>query len=432
MFCQECGAKNSDDSIFCQECGTRLDKVDMPVNQQVNAEFNNQPAGEQPQNGFSNQQMNQQAWNNFNGQQSAQAVKPIPKLWIAIAGEIVAILVMAIVFKGVVEERFSADKTAEQYFASLVNGDYEKAYDMLELPDSELLTEKLFVKSMKQNTLGEVTDYKVSVTSETDGESDKSSKGLSKSCYVSYRIKGSDEENVFVVTLTKDSKKKFLFFNQWLVTSSSVWDKDTYLSVPKGTKVKIDGVDVSKNLKESTEYLDEYDIPYIFAGVHEIEVSAEDMETVKETFDSGSGYVLSGMNYSEEAIKELQTLAKDNMKKIYAAAAAGAGFDSIKDLFTSDAEKLTEIQNDYVSLKENLTGENFISLDIDKVTASSWNTSTDVELGIQGALNYYYHYFFSDKKTKEKSELDRTLYMSFVKEDGKWVQNNIGCSEFYY
>ena len=274
MFCQECGAKNSDDSIFCQECGTRLDKVDMPVNQQVNAEFNNQPAGEQPQNGFSNQQMNQQAWNNFNGQQSAQAVKPIPKLWIAIAGEIVAILVMAIVFKGVVEERFSADKTAEQYFASLVNGDYEKAYDMLELPDSELLTEKLFVKSMKQNTLGEVTDYKVSVTSETDGESDKSSKGLSKSCYVSYRIKGSDEENVFVVTLTKDSKKKFLFFNQWLVTSSSVWDKDTYLSVPKGTKVKIDGVDVSKNLKESTEYLDEYDIPYIFAGVHEIEVSA--------------------------------------------------------------------------------------------------------------------------------------------------------------
>ena len=85
-----------------------------------------------------------------------------------------------------------------------------------------------------------------------------------------------------------------------------------------------------------------------------------------------------------------------------------------------------------MSLKENLTGENFISLDIDKVTASSWNTSTDVELGIQGALNYYYHYFFSDKKTKEKSELDRTLYMSFVKEDGKWVQNNIGCSEFYY
>lgn len=85
-----------------------------------------------------------------------------PKRLFIITLECVAIAAIGYWIYNIGSSCYKPKNVAGQYFVRLVNGDYDEAYEMLELPESQYLTKDAFRKTAIANAFGDVTSYSVS------------------------------------------------------------------------------------------------------------------------------------------------------------------------------------------------------------------------------------------------------------------------------
>ncbi len=405
MVCYRCKMKQSEDALFCENCGASLKN---PAKTALVPPY----AGE---NGY--------------------AAKSMEKWKILLAVEIIIAIFAAVCLFMNVAGLFEAPKVGERFFAAVTSGDWEEAYSMLEVDESEFINAAAYRKANEPYGASQVSAY--SVSEKIDLE-----QGLgAKTITVTYRKKGESYDNTYYVYLNKQAKKKFLFFEDWKVNPERNLVKDFSVEIPKGASAKIDGIDLSKSyFNGNEESFDSYTVPLLFAGMHEVTVSMENMETVEERFDTAnnSSYSLYNMKVSDDAMKKALELAGGNLQKIYAAALHGSTFTAVAELFTSNQE--SGIEESYQDFMESMQEEDYSkieSVDMSGIsgTAKSYMENgmavIEVDMPFEYKLAYSYEDWNGKRQTDTYKDEDSVTFY-FIYENGSWVLSNLGCHSLYY
>lgn len=392
MFCPECGTKNDDDAVFCANCGTRI-KEDSVVSGQMQQDT--MPAG--------------QPLENNNTVPVSKPIKLSKKMTVCIAA-VAAVIAVVLVFFNVGKSITDYKKTAQKYVAAVQEGDWEKAFSLLNLPEGEFLTKEAFVQAKSSNTKVEITDITSRDVTDVEGMLSEDEKGLgTKYVAVTYAYAGSSS-NTEYITLDRLKSKSMFIFNQYKVSTDGIVAFGSIIKVPSGSTLVINGVEASKSYMDtdkSTQKLDYYVIPYMFQGYNVIRVEndyAEPLEQTVSFYGKADSYTISvsDMTFKEDMLESVKTQAKSDLEKIIAGAVAQKKFSETGVSVLASAE--TTLESTYT---KNIVGDchstysDIKTLTVSNVSPkiSSNNVSIDsndglpyvcVELGYQLAGTYSY------------------------------------------
>lgn len=387
MFCQNCGMRNDENALFCENCGCALE-------------------------------------NHRNTMAMYVQKKPVSKLALVLIAEIIAVVLAVYGITYAAGKVFSAENTAEAFFVDMANGDMADAYKKLNIKESQFINRKMFLKACRYNNFGVVSDYSIK---------SQNVSGSVVNVTVEYKSEEQDKGTLDLL-LKKGKDKKYSVFDNWCVDMGNFIT--TYnIIVPEDASVVVDEIELGKKYRGKVEKgMVQYEIPYIFKGMHDIRVYQDGMENVEKQvwlFDSYSDYYLDKMELKEDTCEELINQSVDNMQQIYAAAMSGSSFSQIEDLFISDEESRSNIEKLYEDMVSDMSDEDCkpYKISFKNVTgkAAAYGTYVDVEFDY--VMEYVRKSRDGEKTEKKKSRLikSRNLRFEFVKEDGKWVQENLGC-----
>lgn len=469
MFCPECGAKNLDDSLYCSECGTRLVS---PVNETTQQQSPKPTQGgyENPkpfhegytntkpdqgdytyikpnQKGYTNTQPSQEstyaqpAQMGYTYKQPTQPSAQVPRKPMKIIHKIMLVeLIVAgllvICFYNVGRKAFSPERTAERYFIEVMNGDWESVYNYLDRKESQFITKKNFISTLKNQDPTDYNTYKI-------GKANNDMDNLGTSVDISYRVKGSSDNQDYTVVLNKQGKKNFYLFDSWKVDPSSYICNDYTLTVPSGVKVKFNDTQLNEEYLSSEENgYASYVIPELFHGEYQITLTQENMEDYTTTISTYDGqYYLDQMILKNDVQKELIQTAGNTMKQIYDAGFKEAAFDTIADLFTEDKVIRAEMESNYSDFCYTIGDNDEIGLqkvDFSNVSGTASYETIDGALYVYVTLNYDYTatYGITDWLTYEITTNTYSDYGSndytFLYENGKWNLTSADFDAIYY
>ncbi len=449
MFCSQCGAKNTDDSLFCSECGAPLHDDPAPQQRPVEQQFTgNQfqavPIQRKPR-------------------------KPISKAVIVIAIEAVAAAGLIAAGAKIMGDRCSANTAALEYWKATAECDWGTAYEYCEFPDSEMLTKQMFVNAHAGDTekinykTAEVVDVKSVVSGYADQYSDElnslgalfgvdsdaildqASEAIDtyagNTSVVVYQEVGSSEQKYEYVTVSKTGKKQFLFWDEWKVTSSDLFAEQVSINVPSGAAVTVNGTTVSGAFEQAvTEDANRKVItfPYLFTGEYQVSVTDAGMKEYRNlmqvtSYGAEDSYVQ--LVPDEETLETVCQQAGDDIEEILNAAFDGKSFSAVKDLFSSDALSSGDAKSDYEYILERIEGNGstsgvvLFSLDDMSVSAEPASNASVIDAVVKADRSVTYRRYSSSG-----SDSDRlTLYASYVKEGEEWklVRFPISSSDIY-
>ncbi len=399
MFCGECGTKNEKGSIYCENCGHKLENAE-PLKKKVK---------ENPK-------------------------KPMDKKQKTILSVVVVIVVLFVGLFMYMGNLCKPENVALKYFKAVASKDVDDLYSVLYLEKSDFVNKKILKDKLKDEKEIELANYKVK-----KGDVDKDD--LSTSVKITYVEEGSSREKYQTVKLVKSKKKKWLFFDNWTVDSSSLVVKDYKLYVPSKATIKLDGIKVDKkykNEKLSTSSTDVYEIPTILSFKYKADIKLENGIELEDDISVRSSYDYYRTTNTHLAKKTETKLKKDilsKMKTIYNAAIDDKSFDDIKDSFEVDDKD--DIKDAYENLKSGLSLYSYRKLTkIDFKKADITNVSVDedeIELSVKLSYEYSLKYKLFDKEeeynSKEQSDI---CYLTYKYEDDKFVLIDMSGLNYYY
>ena len=371
------------------------------------------------------------------------AAPAISKGLIAVIIEACVLVAALFLLYSAVTKAKSPEKVAERYFVSLVNGDYAKAFSLMNIEESSLVNRDSLGRVMSDYDFSRVSTYTVqshssgSGYSTYDGYDMSQGSELGRNVTILYRNEGDESDSWFDVSVTKSGKK-----GGWYVSSNQLFANNLQLVVPSGAEVSIDGVTLEPDeggdysLTDNGDGTAAYQISRLFTGRHLVTVAADGREEaarVWEVYGDGDYYEVTDLLYSEAAINNLQTLAAENMRRIYQGALSGQDFSELAGIFTSDQDMLEIIRQAYENMREELEGEytQVNSLDFYNMQAYSQNYEARVTLSFEYQASYTQK-SWSDELTNENIQNSDSLDFVFVQENGNWVQTSLGCDALYF
>lgn len=388
MFCPNCGTSNPDNAIFCEECGTKIES-------------------------------------------QTKKTKTITVKNKLIIGEAVVLIILLICAYKLGEKKLGAEAVASKYFEQVMSGNWEGAYDNLEIVDSPFLSKNLFVQVNKNNERKEYTTYKVEYSSlQLKGT------GIINEVQISYRPKGASAASNMIVHLVKEGKKQLFFFDEWKVVPDNYIAHDYSIQVPKGVEVQLDGVKIDDTYREDesqavSSTMDTYVIPDLFAGSHELVLKHENMENIRDIIETeDKEYYIENMPVKKEVKEKLVKKAAADLKTIYIQGFQQADFSKIKSIFSNDTEALYGLQYGYNDFKEGFQGyDNDLGLKSVLFSNIKGTVTHEYKEGnsiFEVQLEYFYNAKSNilnwDGTYKENMYQDTgTNTFVYVVEDGKWV-----------
>ena len=240
----------------------------------------------------------------------------------------VAFIASIVVFFVVGKNTFSAQNVATDYFKAIINGDWDVAYDMMDMEESDFINKDMFVKAVNGSDTLKVNKYTVKA----------SESSIAADAVIKYRKRGASSDDELELSMNKEDSKQFLLFDSWKISSDSFT-----VQVPSGTTLYIDDVEVpEKYIDEDTDSYTTYTIDKLFKGTHTFYIETGDFESSKGTYDveyDEDYYTVDSIKIDQDSQKEIVDTAYGYMKQIIDAASTGQKFNSIKDIFTDDAAK---------------------------------------------------------------------------------------------
>ena len=379
--------------------------------------------------------------NPYDGSAAGVRKSLAPSKWLfLLIGEAVAAFIIFVVVITLFSGNGTADATAERYFISLVNGNYKNAFSCMDLEEDDFINNKELEFAMSSYDFSRVDNYKLekaNVNYEYSNAYRNNDDELGKTCVILFRNKGDSYDSRFDINMVKSGKS-----GKWYVSSGDLITENFGIMIPVGASLKIDEINVpdkyakvQKDEYSGTEYL-VYTIPRIFRGQHYISVIRDGFQEYRNMyFVDGRDYHcdMTDQMLSRETMEKINALAVTNMQKIYQAALNKQGFETIADLFTSDPEKLGDIESEYNDLVSRMNSEDYwvSSLDIQEITAESdaENPSSNLSFSCSGNCHKKN---YSGEIEDQTGEADCNMSFNFKLENENWVQTNLGCRYIYF
>lgn len=400
MFCEECGTKNKKNAAFCENCGHKM-TTEEPKKEEVKV--------------------------------VKKVVKkdPMSKSKKILIGAIAIVVVALIGTYMYVGSLFTPEKVAVKYFKAYAAKDADKLCDTIKLDESEFVSKKLLKAALKDEEKINIGNYST--------EKSKDSDGISTSVTIKYVEEGSAKEKYKTIKLTKDKKKKYLFFDNWTVDSSELIVKDYSFSVPVNSTPSIDGVEVSDKYKEDSysSYYDKYEIPSILKGSYKLTTKLKSglvLEGNLKVNNSYSSFSSSSLKLESATEKKILKEIKEKVSLIYDAVTSDKSFDDIKDKFDEDYRD--DIEYSYNNLKEYALSDynKLKEFKLKDVSIRYFNISDDnLELTVQIKYDYKVEYKNGDE-TKEYSKTGKTdsIYVTYKLDKKEYVMSNIKSLISYF
>lgn len=445
MFCPNCGTKNEDDALFCASCGTRLvedtvqntdtiSQTPEPVEASESVVTEN-IAPEQPAGGFDPNQ----AAGGFNPNQAAgnfkaPAVKMDKWMMIVIVEAVVAVLAI-VMFFNIGKKTFGYESVASNYFEAMMNGDWGNAYDFLDVSESDFLNKDMFIAANKDKGITEYNTYNIDSSTESKVSADVS---------ISYREKSSSSTSNEYISLNRQGKKNFLFFDSWKVSPDEYICESFEIQAPIGTTVTLDGIVLSDKYLNSSEGMQDFVIPAVFSGKHEINVSMEGFEGRSDTVDvyyDYDYYYVNGLSLNQETKEQVIGQAYSDLQTLVQAAIANQDFSAIEGLFSEDVKSYAKEEYNYFvrnfSSADDLCGISNITLS--NVTGTYVDGSMDsgkiystVEMNYDYSLqNVTQNWWTGEYSTRDYSS-SNNMNFYFVYDNGQWLLDSSSMPYFYY
>lgn len=430
MFCPNCGTKNDDAAVFCVNCGTPL-MQEQPQETQANAPVQPQQNVEQQMQFGSQPQFAQQA--------APKKQFKVTKKMIAIGAAVAAILVAVIVFVGVGKTGSDYKKTAKKYAQAVLKCDWDTAYDMVNLPESEFLTKEAF-KSVNKETTPK-TPSAIVVTEIPNYPYEGSTPQVGKDVTVTYSTPGASQSYMNLY-MDVSPKKYMLFFKQYKVSSDTLVSSDIKIRVPAGSKLFVNDVEVNGSYKvENTssgsysKTQDVYKIPFLFDGANSIKVTGDLFEDYETTFNVSFDedvYTVSSSDFKmkQEILNALKSQAEADLKMISASCLQNKDVSALNGRIYSEAlNNVTRcygysLQDCHTSSKDVKT----LELSNIKTNIRSENLTYDSDDGYpvaQVTLGYSktgtYVYNSSSDKVRDGKGTETSDYIRYKYVDGNWM-----------
>ena len=379
--------------------------------------------------------------NPYDGSAAGVRKSLAPSKWLfLLIGEAVAAFIIFVVVITLFSGNGTADATAERYFISLVNGNYKNAFSCMDLEEDDFINYKELEFAMSSYDFSRVDNYKLEKANanyEYSNAYRNNDDELGKTCVILFRNKGDSYDSRFDINMVKSGKS-----GKWYVSSGDLITENFGIVIPVGASLKIDEINVpdkyakvQKDEYSGAEYL-VYTIPRIFRGQHYISVIRDGFQEYRNMyFVDGRDYHcdMTDQMLSRETMEKINALAVTNMQKIYQAALNKQGFETIADLFTSDPEKLGDIESEYNDLVSRMNSEDYwvSSLDIQEITAESdaENPSSNLSFSCSGNCHKKN---YSGEIEDQTGEADCNMSFNFKLENENWVQTNLGCRYIYF
>lgn len=472
--CPNCGTANLIDARFCENCGTDMGNFAVQrqqvsgngYGQQGNgygmnqAASNNQYGNQEPNNGYGQAGSLPGSYGTLSSPPQPMVKKPIPKWLLILIAEAVLLVFSIYGSTMAIRSNRSPERVAESFFVDIANGDWEQGYSELDVEGSEFINGKMFAGAIaRNNILGIVTNYQIESPYDKQGadglkslyeladnlgleeylEQGSSGSSFEKTFEIDYRLKGDTEKYSYLIMMNQTPEG-------WKVEASNFICRDFCIYVPKGLHVSLDGIELGEKYllqegeegyeKDDYNSMDSYSVPEIFYGDHEIKITMEDMEDVSESFQIGYGdyqYRLENVRLKEEVRDMLIQKAGENMQQIYSAALAGKNFSAIENLFFSNEEMRKQAKEDYEYLLADLNegGDLPTRIIFQNIEGKSDPSDSTVYISLDYIVEYKYESWSGDWKDSQSDGSEEWTF-GFRKENGNWVQTNLGCQTLYY
>ena len=338
-----------------------------------------------------------------------------------IGGLVVAVIAVIGIFL-FLSSMFTPEKEAIKYFEAVMNRDFDKLYSYVDVKKSSLTTKKVFKEIMDEqeddDNYKKLMNYKVTKT-------ENSLDGLSTEVTISYVLEGSSSSSEKTITLAKDKKKKFLFFDNWKIQNSTLeCIENTKLEVLAGSKVEIAGVELKKsdlNTQESTSENDVYNLPAMFKTEYPVEVEFPYGFEIETSFTPSSYYATKRIDVDEDTLSAeskqvIINAIKKNLTTIYNAAIANKEFSAIKSEFEYTGSDLSDLESEYTSFKTSLNNRTrkLTKITFDDVEIRSLSTDDGMlEVYFKANCDYEVKYKSGDTDKTSSSDSYMYSYMTF-------------------
>ncbi len=417
MFCPNCGNKNEDDAVFCGFCGTRiLEETPPPVQ---NGYYNNAPGG----------------YYGAPADMQTLPKKQVNKCMVAALVEMAVLVLAVTAFILIGKNAYGYERTAEQFFQALESGNWEQAYEDLDISESEFIDKKHFADINRNQETTEINQFHVL---------EKNENGISANVTIQYSEKGSSDVSLMYLTLNKQPKKKFLLFDEWKVSSSQYVSQNFYIEVPKGAVLYLDGEEVPEKMREEDEC--SYLIPRLFTGNHTLAIQIGDFTGAGEEVyvaGEGSSAGIYSLNLSEEQQQELIRLAYEDLQEIINAGIEGKGFSAVSGIYSSEYQDDAEDSYENFLSRFAASGKEtgITSIDLENAVGSFSGNYVDngiisavVELDYDYTVGFLKSDWWSSKIESGSDDGYGSINLVFVydNDDGAWKLNTDNMPYFSY
>ena len=367
--------------------------------------------------------------------------KPINPFMIVSLVEIVAFCIMIAVFFKVGQNTFGYENVAKNYFKSIANCDWDEVYGELELKESAFINKDAFLEMRKE-------DDKISYSKiNAESTADKNTALVT----ITYFEKGSDyASDELQVKLTRQSKKSFLFFDNWKVSSDNYVINDFTIYAPQGADVYLDNQVIPDKYitkKSSSKTSDCYQIPQMFAGNHTSFISFDGFTGPETPLYAQYDYDYLSLEYDSLSVtskqqEEILNTAYGILQKELAAGVAGNDFSTIEDLFADDY--VTDAKDSYNNyFLDNFTASGSRSavkkLSLNNVTGSfsDFRISdgiiyAEVLISYDYTVDYRKKDWWTDKYEKATYDGDSSTRYYLQYQDGTWKLASSSFPSIYY
>ncbi len=435
MFCEKCGAKIEDGVKFCEECGTAV------VSEEIVIET---PEKEVPKNEFVAPVLDENADETpvLNSvPQVPREKKPMSKKnkIILIASLVLVICLVCLYYVG----KTLADpaRIVNSYVDAVSSGDYAKAYEYMDIEESEFTTKEIYEKVMQNQKTKEDSDILNYTIEEVGNES-----GLMRVYGVTYTKKGGTSTSYMDVTLMKQPGKKWLFFDDYKIAEDGLVAKEYTITAPDGATVYVDDIKVEETYiredEESQAGIKSYVIPSLFEGQHKIKVESPyaKEKIYDEEVYSGNVLTIYRLELTDEAKTGIYTVAESFVSDFITSAIDKKPFETLEKYFSSSAD-IEDLKERFESLTER--GINEDGVGVKSVTMETFESSSGDEYGVSShytvRVNYEYNYTLLEEDwydetieeyTTDDPE-DSSATVNLVYENGNWLVSSFYTSIYF-
>lgn len=406
MYCEKCGAKNDDNSLFCTECGQAFRKE-------------------------TSAQKTRAAYAPPTKPTAAKRKGSVKRTVIIAAVIALAVIIGVLYYMG--KTATAPIKTAQGYFDCLAGGNMKGAFSMLDISESEFVTEKAFSAIMNAQ-LGDIGGNVINSACREIPSDDM----LEKNYRVTYTLRGGSGKKTMEITLVRQPGKSWLLFDNYKVSAAAITAENVRIEAIKGSTLYIDGKKADKKYlkKNSDSSGDVYAIPSIFAGNHKLKCTAPFMKDSEFEGDIASGgtYEFTKATISDSAKDEIRQSLLDAMQQIYNSAIKKKSFSGLEKYASEEGEE--ELHDYYDEVCDSVRSDYYES-ELKSVTFSdlSFTGALDVdddeiEYDMNASVRFTYSYVYEDYDgeifedsvdTPQKASGE----IKVVYENGKWLIDDI-------